>query len=121
MSGQFCWMELASGDDTAALDFYHGMFGWSYRNGSPGGAPAYQMFEPAADGPGGGVMVKPEAAMPTAWMPYIAVDDLAGTVAKARSLGGTIKVEPMPVPGHGRFAVVQDPTGGIVRLWVNEG
>lgn len=120
MTGQFCWMELTTGDDAAAREFYRGMFGWTYRNASPDGAPAYHMFEPADGALGGGIMTKPRTELPTAWMPYISVDDLGAAVARARELGGTVQVEPMPVPGHGRFAVIQDPTGGVVGLWKNE-
>lgn len=121
MTGQFCWIELMTRDSGAARGFYADLFGWSYRDEGPDGGPSYHVFEPEAGGPGGGIMTAPEAEIPTAWMPYVAVDDLEGSLDHARRLGGTVKVEPMEVPGWGRFAVIQDPSGGVLGLWRAKG
>jgi hypothetical protein len=120
MAGDFCWIEMVTEDRPVAQRFYGDLFGWSYEEVSMGGGGIYAMFQPGAGGPGGGIMAKPMPGLPTTWMPYVAVDDLEAAVQRVRDLGGAVQVEPKPVPGHGRFAVVADPTGGVIGLWRNE-
>jgi predicted enzyme related to lactoylglutathione lyase len=48
----------------------------------------------------------------------VGVNDPDATVAKAKELGASVLVEPMDIPGVGRFAVLQDPQGaafGVIR------
>ena len=77
------------------------------------------MFQPAAGGPGGGIMAKPMPEVPTAWMPYVLTEDLEASVKRAEELGGTVHVPPTPVTEHGAFAVIADPAGGVIGLWRN--
>ncbi len=44
-------------------------------------------------------------------MGYIAVEDIDAAVKKTPELGGTVLHGPQEVPGVGRFAIIQDPTG----------
>ena len=48
---------------------------------------------------------------------YVQVEDLAASIAKAQSLGGTLKVPAMEVPGMGHFAWLADPEGNLFGLW----
>ena len=116
MAHEFCWIELATGGVDAARSFYADLFGWSFTE-AESESGAYSMFEPAAGGPGGGMMAKPSDDVPTAWMPYVAVDDLAASVARVEELGGEVRIGPTPVPGHGELAVIADPSGGTIGLW----
>jgi predicted enzyme related to lactoylglutathione lyase len=45
------------------------------------------------------------------------VDDLHGTLVRAEELGGKAVVEPMPIPGVGRFAMFQDPDGATIGIF----
>jgi len=59
----------------------------------------------------------PDSSIPPHWQPYVAVDNVDGTVARARELGASVLVEPMDVPQVGRIAVLTDPqsaTFGII-------
>jgi hypothetical protein len=52
------------------------------------------------------------------WVPYVAVEDVDATVAKAQELGGSAVIEGMDVPNVGRIAVLTDPNGaafGIIK------
>ncbi|MEO9180408.1 MAG: hypothetical protein ABI298_02015, partial [Acidimicrobiales bacterium] len=49
--------------------------------------------------------------------PYFLTDDINASAAKATSLGGTVLMEPMVVPGSGSMALVSDPTGAVHGLW----
>ena len=54
--------------------------------------------------------------MPPNWLPYFRVADADKTVARVKSLGGTIKMGPQDIQGVGRFAVVQDPQGAVFAI-----
>jgi predicted enzyme related to lactoylglutathione lyase len=54
---------------------------------------------------------------PSAWMPYVAVSDVAGATKKAQSLGATVLRDVTEVPGMGSFTIISDPTGAIIGLW----
>ena len=65
-----------------------------------------------------GLMVLPDTSIPPHWQPYVAVDDVDATAAKAAELGGAGLMEPMDVPEVGRIAVLRDPQGatfGIIK------
>jgi len=119
MAHDFCWIEMTTDNPAKAREFYGELFGWSYEEKAMEEGGAYAMFQPEAGGPGGGIMAKPMPDCPTTWMPYVAVDDLEGSVARAIDLGGSVHVGPTPIPGFGAFAVVADPTGGVLGLWKN--
>jgi predicted enzyme related to lactoylglutathione lyase len=50
------------------------------------------------------------------WLPYVAVDDVDATIARARKLGALIPVVPEDIPGIGRFSVLEDPTGAVLAV-----
>src|SRR5207302_818420 len=55
--------------------------------------------------------------VPTHWASYVSVTSADETVAKAKSLGGTIRQEAFDVMDIGRMAVITDPTGGTFCIW----
>lgn len=120
MANEFCWIEMCTDNTEAAKNFYGELFGWTYDVMEMKEGCTYSIFEPKAGGPGGGIMTKPIAEVPNAWTPYVATDDLEASVAKVVELGGTVHMGPTPVPGHGSFAVIADPAGGVIGLWKTE-
>jgi hypothetical protein len=57
------------------------------------------------------------AQVPPNWTLYFQVDDCDATARRAKSLGGTLVVEPREIPNVGRFAVVRDPQGAVFSLY----
>ena len=57
----------------------------------------------------------PKGAAPH-WLPYVHVDDVDATVARAKRVGATICVGPEDIPGVGRFGVLQDPVGASLAV-----
>ena len=110
------WCDLMTDDVDKARDFYTGIFGWSTEVTDMGMGP-YTAFM-AGDRPVGGVMAKPPeaAGAPTAWTIYVTVDDVDESVAKVEAAGGTVLHGPFDVPTVGRFAVIRDPTGGVLGI-----
>jgi predicted enzyme related to lactoylglutathione lyase len=61
------------------------------------------------------------AGVPPFWMSYIRVDDTDASTEKAKSLGATLHMGPMDVPGQGRMSVLADPQGAAFSIWEPRG
>lgn len=116
--GSFTWCELLTTDTSAAADFYTKVVGW--KSGAWPNDPTYTTVAGKA-GPVGGMMALPEAARnagaPPNWMMYLGTPNVAETAMRVAQLGGRVVKQPDNVPGGGRFAVVQDPYGGVFGLY----
>jgi len=118
--GVFCWFELGTTDQAAARTFYTTLFGWSVREMPMGESGTYSMLEKGEKDAAGLYQISPEMraqGIPSHWMNYVAVESVDHAVAKARTLGGKVMMEPMDVMDVGRMAVAQDPTGATFALW----
>jgi predicted enzyme related to lactoylglutathione lyase len=51
------------------------------------------------------------------WLVYFGSADLEGDLSRATTLGGTVVVGPMEIPGSGRFALLNDPQGAAFALF----
>ena len=54
---------------------------------------------------------------PPSWMGYVLVDDVADTVVQCQAAGASVYVPKTDMPDVGTFAVVADPSGGVVAPW----
>jgi uncharacterized protein len=115
--GIFVWDELLTTDVEAAKQFYGEIFGWTSTDMPMGDAGTYTMFKRAGDTTVAGLMQRPDENIPPNWGTYIGTPDVDATIARAKELGGTAITEPMDVPGQGRFAIIQDPTGAVFGIW----
>ncbi|MBM7807539.1 putative enzyme related to lactoylglutathione lyase [Geodermatophilus bullaregiensis] len=113
--GVTCWIDTEQPDPAAAADFYAGLFGWSFTDAVPPGAPGTYLVatlhhgqDVAAIGPGEG---------PATWNTYVAVDDADATAAQVPGLGGTVTSGPEDAGPGGRTAACTDPQGARFRLW----
>lgn len=117
--GAWCWNELNSRDIEGSKAFYGSAFGWTSETHDMPGSPMGSYTEFALDGQTiGGMLPMPPMVppmVPTFWLVYFAVDDTDASVAKAQELGGTLVMPVMDVPA-GRFALIQDPQGGMFAV-----
>ncbi|MBF0480922.1 MAG: VOC family protein [Desulfovibrionaceae bacterium] len=113
MPNPFVHVELLTNDVPKAKQFYSELFAWELED-HPG--MAYTMIN-VGEGTGGGMMQIPMPDMPSHWIAYVQVDDVAASTAKAKSLGATIVKEVSEVPGVGSFSVFVDPTGAALAMW----
>lgn len=120
--GRFVWYELMTTDPGGAAEFYSGLTGWGTEEwtGPAEGMPPYKMFT-NNEKSFGGLMELPEEARaqgaPPHWIAYIAVDDVDGTVERAKELGGKVYMGPMDMPEVGRMAVMADPSGAVFAAY----
>jgi uncharacterized protein len=56
----------------------------------------------------------PHPEMPSQWIPYIAVDNVDESLAKATKLGAKTCVPAMSIGEIGRIAIIQDPQGATI-------
>ena len=117
MANPFCHLELASTDIAKAQTFYSSFFDWKLSDMDMGNGMTYTTFKPTDDSPGGGMMQQPVPGAPSAWLPYVLVDDVKAAAAKAKSLGANVVVETQEVPNMGWFSIITDPTGAPLGLW----
>jgi predicted enzyme related to lactoylglutathione lyase len=113
MANPFVHVELHTKDIAKSKKFYASMFNWKMEE-IPG--MDYTIIK-VGEGTGGGMMKKPDPAIPDMWLPYILVDDAAASTKKAKSLGATIATDVTEIPDMGWFSVIIDPTGAAFGLW----
>ena len=113
MANPFVHVELQTQDPGKAKGFYKSLFSWELEE-APG--MDYTMVK-VGEGVGGGIMKSPMPGVPSHWLSYVLVDDVAASTAKATKLGAKVVVDKTEVPGFGWFSVIQDPTGAALGLW----
>jgi hypothetical protein len=116
MGNPFVHVELSTTDINQAKLFYRSLFAWQLDDMEMGGGMTYTLIK-VGDGTGGGMMKHPVPGAPSAWLPYVQVDDLRAATGKAKSLGATIMRDVTPVADEGAFSIIVDPTGAMLGLW----
>src|SRR5262245_37496389 len=115
MPGIFVHLELNTDDTDRAKEFYRDLFGWNYNEWPMGDSIYWGVKTP--EPPGGGIQTNPMPHAPAQWVPYVSVDDVHASVARARSAGAEIIVDFMEVGGSGELAMLRDPSGATLGLW----
>ena len=113
-AGCFCWADLNTSDQQAAMGFYHKLLGWNFlpgddnyvhvRNGENfiGGIPPAEYSS---------------AAAPPHWLVYFQVDDCAVSTDQAKALGAEVLNGPFDLDNVGTITVLSDPQGAAFALF----
>jgi uncharacterized protein len=115
MANPFVHVELNTTDMSKAKTFYTKLFDWKLED-MPMPEGSYTMIE-VGEGTGGGMMKHPVPGAPSAWLPYVLVDDIKAATKKAKSLGATVMTDVTEVMDMGRLSIIIDPTGAKLGLW----
>ena len=110
--GKFGWYELMTSDTKAAGKFYSDVVGWTTRE-MPSGDMPYTTFNLGDVGIAGMLNIPGH----TAWIGYIAVDDVDAHIEKIVEAGGKLWKPATDVPGMLRFAVMSDPQGAAIVVF----
>jgi predicted enzyme related to lactoylglutathione lyase len=113
MPNPFAHIELTTDNLKVAQKFYGKVFAWNLKE-MPG--MSYTMID-VGSGTGGGMQSKPMPDAPTGWMPYVQVDDVKATVAKAVKAGATAMLPFQEVGEMGAIGVFADPNGALIGVW----
>lgn len=114
--GSFCWDELHTKDPKVATEWYAHVLGWTWNPHDMGPMGTYWLVMEDGKDHAGCMAFPPGVEAPSAWMPYVAVDDVDASHTKATELGAKTWVAPTEIPGVGRFAVLSDPGGGTFAI-----
>jgi predicted enzyme related to lactoylglutathione lyase len=113
--GRWLWNELHTSDPSAALSFYEKVVGFSHQTMDMGpGGPYHVISRGGVDR--GGVTHHLQPGATPHWLPYVHVEDVDGTLARARRQGGTVPMQAEDIPGVGRFGVLTDPVGATLAV-----
>jgi predicted enzyme related to lactoylglutathione lyase len=111
--GKFAWYELMTSDTQAAGKFYSDVVGWTTQDVTADGSHPYTTFNIGGVGMAG-MLHLPQH---TAWVGYIAVDDVDAHVEKIVEAGGKLWKPATDVPGMLRFAVMSDPQDAAIVVF----
>ncbi len=114
-AGGVSYLRVPADDPPRAAAFYEAVFGW--RVDAAREEPSFE------DGTGHvighfvpGLAVAGEAGV----RPYVFVDDLDETLARAVAAGAAVATEPYP-EGDLRVAAFRDPSGNVIGVWERAG
>ena len=107
--GEWVWIELWADDAAKATAFYKAAFGYDVEPVADAPSEAFRLK--SGDRARAGVTQKRAGSkVPSVWLPYVRVADVAATVAKAAAAGGRVVIEPRPYSGA-LVAMIVDPSG----------
>jgi len=114
MANAFVHIELNTDDLEKAKSFYGKLFKWKV---APYPGMDYVGIDVGGKGTGGGMQLKPMPEAPNSWLPYVEVDDVKKTLAKAKKLGASIVADFMPVGEMGSIGIFMDPSGAPLGVY----
>ncbi|MBA3339511.1 MAG: VOC family protein [Geodermatophilaceae bacterium] len=110
-----CWVDTEQSDVEAATEFYGEIFGWTFEDAMPPGAPGRYLIAKINGQDVGAISGPREGA--AVWRTYVAVDDADATVRQLVAAGATVRSEPADAGEGGRGAVLTDPQGAEFSIW----
>jgi predicted enzyme related to lactoylglutathione lyase len=127
-AGVPCWIDTTQPDPRAAAEFYRGLLGWQLEDSMPPNSPghyfvaklhsrdvaAISSIADAESSPAAGESTRTGRAV---WNTYVAVDSADEVARRVEQLRGRVTTGPFDVPGAGRMAECEDPSGADFRLW----
>src|SRR5215467_25095 len=118
--GNFCWVELATTDPSAAESFYSKIFGWAADNMPSAPGEIYTIFQLDRRQAAAASAIRPEQlrqGVRPHWGIYVAVQSADVCAVRAAELGGSVLAPPFDVGDVGRMAVLRDPAGAVFSVW----
>lgn len=120
--GRLVHFEIHASQPAALVEFYSKLLGWKFTRWE--GPLEYWLITTGPDDRPGinGGLVQRRGAPPVAGQAVNSfvctadVDAVDASVQQAVSMGGTIAVPKMPIPGVGWLAYVHDPDGNLLGL-----
>jgi len=121
--GDWIWVQLLTRDARKAAEFYRAVAGYDVvQNAANNRLSDYVLVsEGYARATIRTISSENSQAQPT-WLPFVRVKNVAESVAKAKELGGEVRIAPKPELFDRKVAVVADPTGAVIGLleWSHE-
>lgn len=113
MAAPICHFEIFTKDTKKAEDFFGNLFGWKFSHEM---GDDYPFIDTGSD-PGGALVKNPDFTPGGGTGFYFHVDDCAGVLEKAVSLGGKKIRDKTEIPEHGWYAHFEDLDGNTIGLF----
>jgi len=113
--GDFFWLDLLAKDPQRAAAFYRGLAGYEVGERETG-TEANRLVLESQGYARAGILPLPPRLSQSGWLPYVLVSDVAATLAKVATAGGSVLVQPDPRLLDGKLAVIADPVGGVIGI-----
>ena len=114
-NGDFFWVDLLVPDPAKATEFYVGLAGYEASD-----REVRENVKRVSLSSGGyaraGIVPLPPAVKQPGWLPYVLVDDVAGTLEKVIAAGGRALLQPRADLLDGNLAIIADPRGGVLGI-----
>jgi predicted enzyme related to lactoylglutathione lyase len=117
MPNQFAHIELTTSDLGAAKKFYKKLFDWKLTDTPMGSDGAIYTMIATGKGAGGGMQMQPMPGAPITWLPYVEVDSVKKSLAKAEKAGAKVILPLMDIGKNGIIGIFTDPTGAALGVW----
>ena len=117
LAGKIVWADLFASDPPAAVKFYTGLFGWTAE--TIGAGPESYVVLRNGDQPVAGIARRASKSgqSPWArWVLYASVEDVAGTVARAKARDGRVLLPAQEFAGRGVQAVLADAQRAVIGI-----
>lgn len=115
--GWWMWAELWTNDVDDAISFYRNVVGVDHGSTDRGGEE-YHYFTSLDEPRAGIIKIPPELdRLEPGWAPYVAVSDLASTLAKVKELGGRVIFGETEHPADASVALIMDPSGAALFIY----
>ena len=119
--GDVFWLDLFAHDASKEAAFYAAIGGYEVDQGEVAGRSRTILATNSIAR--AGIAHAPADADKATWLPYILVEDVPATLARAVKAGGKVLLAPRSDLLAGNIAVIADPGGGVIGIvnWVEEG
>ncbi|QDU66457.1 VOC family protein [Engelhardtia mirabilis] len=116
--GRIIHHDLKTTDVGRSIAFFEALLGWKAVEVTPGGPESTHFQMRVGDRIACALMgLDADLGVPSHFVPYIACDDVDAVCARFASAGGEVRIGPMDLGEHGRWAVCSDLGEGLVSLW----
>ncbi|UYM06237.1 VOC family protein [Solicola gregarius] len=120
-AGVTSWTDVEVSDVEAAKEFYGGLFGWTFADATPPGAPSRYVIARLDGEDAAGIAGPTEPGSgrtsDASWNTYVATDDARATVGRVEAAGGRVLSPPTAAGEGGIAAVCTDVAGVEFRVW----
>ena len=118
-AGDWCHIDLLSGDSARSRKFYGDVFGWEFEEYPGVDAIGIKTSEDGIESNIGGLAQITGARPPqsSGTIPYILAPEMDQVLAAIERAGGEVLVPTTDAMGFGDFAQFLDPDGNVIGLW----
>lgn len=115
--GRIEWMDLTVDDASRVRNFYKSVVGWTSSDVPMGSYEDFNMNVPGTKDTVAGICHArgTNAKLPSQWLIYVRVEDVAASAEQCVKLGGKVLNGPQRMSGS-NFCVIQDPAGAVMAL-----